>query len=397
MSIFDFFKKKDDSTMHSAITMSGITPTFTEFGDSIYASDIIVQAIGCKANEFKKLDPRHIRFYKGAKTTITDSSIAKVLRNPNEYMTTADFLEKICILLCLNKNVFIYPTYYKNKIGDKVYTGLYPLKPQQVEYLSDESKRLFIKFSFANGNTTILPSSDVIHWRREYGVSDYFGGRMLGGNDNVGLVKMLKRYDKLTQGIANALEISCNINGILKYQSYLDDEKLEESRLKFEQDIKNNQSGIMFTDASTEYTHIPRDTKLVDSETLKFFYETILRDTGVPLEILNGSYTKEQKEAFYEHALESDIKSLGQAMTKVMMSDRQREFGNEIVLYPNNINFMSMQDKIAFANIAMPSGSLLKDEFRELFGYAPLPDGQGQVISQGYNTLLDVNNNEKGE
>jgi hypothetical protein len=35
----------------------------------------------------------------------------------------------------------------------------------------------------------------------------------------------------------------------------------------------------------------------------------------------------------------------------------------------------------------------MKDELRELFGYAPLPNGQGQVIAQGYNNLLDVDNN----
>ena len=54
---------------------------------------------------------------------------------------------------------------------------------------------------------------------------------------------------------------------------------------------------------------------------------------------------------------------------------------------------MSMENKIAFAQIAMPAGALMKDEFRELFGFAPLPDGQGQVIAQGYNNLLDENNN----
>jgi hypothetical protein len=100
-----------------------------------------------------------------------------------------------------------------------------------------------------------------------------------------------------------------------------------------------------------------------------------------------------QKEAYYEHALEADIKSLGQAMSRCLFTDREASFGNEITLYPNEIQFMSMENKIAFAQIAMPAGSLMKDEFRELFGYAPLPDGQGQVIAQGYNNLLDENNN----
>lgn len=394
MALFDFLKKKEKKqVLFYAPTMGGNIPFYSSFGDNVYASDIIVQSIRCKANEFKKLEPRHLRMADGYLLPVTDSSIAKVLNRPNEYMTTADFLEKITILLELNKNVFIYPSWYMTKGGQKYYTGLYPLKPTTVEYLTNESGKLFIHMRFANGYETTLPNDDIIHWRKDYGVNDYFGGGMFGGNDNTGLLTMLKRYDQLTQSIAKALEISCAINGIVKYNTYHGDEKLEENRVNFEEALKKNKSGILFTDLATEYTHIPRDVKLVDSETVKFFYETILRANGTSLAILNGDYTKAQKEAYYEHALEADIKSLGQAMSRTMFSERETSFGNEIVFYPNDINFMSMENKIAFAQIAMPSGSLLKDEFRELFGYPPLPDGQGQVISQGYNNLLDSNNN----
>lgn len=394
MGLFDFLKKNEQKKgLAYAPTMGGNVPFYAPFGESIYASDIIVQSIRCKANEFKKLDPRHITNDGDAAIVVRDSSIAKVLKRPNGFMTTADFLEKITILLELNKNVFIYPQYYISKGGKKIYTALYPLKPSAVSYMSDDKGDLFINLRFSNGYETTLPANDVIHWRKDYGVNDYFGGGMFGGDDNAGLLSMLKRYDQLTQSIAKALEVSCKINGIVKYNTYHGDNQLEASREKFEQDLKNNESGILFTDLSTEYTDIPRDTKIVDAETLKFYYDTILRANGTSLAILNGDYTKAQKEAYYEHALEADIKSLGQAMSKVMFTEREESFGNEIVLYPNDINFMSMENKIAFANIAAPGGMLMKDEFRELFGYPPLPDGQGQVIAQGYNNLLDGNNN----
>lgn len=396
MGLIDFFKQKfSKKGMIHAPTMNGNYPFYAPFGENIYASDIIVQSIRCKANEFKKLKPRHISYVDGKTTVVTDSSIARVLKRPNEYMTTADFLEKITILLELNKNVFIYPQYYISNSGKRVYTGLYPLKPMEVEYLANEKGVLYIHFRFINGYEVTIPADSVIHWRKDYGVNDYFGGGMFGGDDNKGLLKMLKRYDQLTQSIAKSLEISCKINGIVRTNTYYEDEDKKKQREKFEEDLKNNESGILFTDLSTEYTHLPRDIKLVDNETLKFFYDNILRANGTSLAILNGDYTKAQKEAYYEHALEADIISLGQAMSRVIFSDREVSFGNEIILYPNNINFMSMENKIAFARIAMPSGSMLKDEFRELFGFEPLPDGQGQVIAQGYNSLLDENNQNK--
>lgn len=394
MGLLDFFRKKESKNgLRYAPTMGGNYPFYSSFGDSIYASDIIVQSIRCKANEFKKLEPRHIAIVDGSATSLTDSSIAKVLKRPNEYMTTADFLEKITILLELNKNVFIYPQYYTTNGGKRFYTGLYPLKPSSVEYLSNDSGKLFIHFRFANGYETVLPSDSVIHWRKDYGIDDYFGGRMFGGNDDAGLLTMLKRYDQLTQSIAKSLEVSCKINGLVKYNTYHGDDQLEQSREKFEEALKNNESGILFTDLSTEFTKIPRDVKLVDGETLKFFYETILRANGTSLAILNGDYTKAQKEAYYEHALEADIKSLGQAMSRVMFTDREVSYGNEIVLYPNDINFMSMENKISALQTGLPAGIFTKDEARQLLGYPPLPDGQGQVIPQGYNALLDENNN----
>lgn len=62
MGLFDFLKKKDNKNgLMYAPTMGGNLPFYAPFGDSVYASDIVVQSIRCKANEFKKLDPRHIR------------------------------------------------------------------------------------------------------------------------------------------------------------------------------------------------------------------------------------------------------------------------------------------------------------------------------------------------
>lgn len=389
MGLFDFLKpKKKQGGLTYAPTMTGYNPTFTSFGDNVYASDIVVQSIRCKANEFKKLDPRHIRTTGANQHAITDSSIARVLKRPNPYMTQADFLEKITILRELSKNCFIYPTYYMTQGGERYYTGLYPLKPQRVDYQQDDKGKLFLHFVFYNGYETTLPAADVIHWRKDYGVNDYFGGNAFGGDDNSGLLSMLERYDMLTQGIAQALKCSCQINGIVKLNTYADEKKLEESKKDFLARLKDNDSGLLFTDEKMEYTHMPRDVKLVDAETLKFFYEAILRANGTSLAILNGDYTKQQKEAYYEHALEADIKSLAQAMAKVLFTDREASFGNDIKLYPNAIEFMSMENKLTALQTGLPAGIFTKNEARELLGYPPVEGGD--VMPRGYNELDDT-------
>lgn len=359
---------------------------FTDFGNSIYASDIVVESIRCKASEMKKLDPRHIRTKDGKQQLITDSSIAQVLKQPNELMTTADFLEKISILLELNKNSYIYPEYYWTQGGTKHFTAMYPLKPRSVTYKLDNSKTMFIEMEFASGYKTTLPASDVIHWRKDYGVNDYFGGSLSGGNDNSGLLTVLNTYDKLCQGVAKAMECSCQVNGIVRVNTYLDDDKADAKRQEFVDRLKNNESGILFADLKTDYTPMQRDIKLIDAETLNFFYQTIARANGASIPILNGDYTTAQKQAYYERALEPDIISLGQAMTKCMISKGEYARGNEIVLYPSDIIFMSMDQKIQYMNVAVPAGAMSINEIRKMGGFAPV-DGGDDVKPRAYNSL----------
>lgn len=398
MGLFDFLKPKKEKKVVTtyAPTMTGYNPTFTAFGDNVYASDIVVQSISCKANEFKKLDPRHIRTTGSKQQTITDSSIAKVLKRPNPFMTQADFLEKITILRELTKNCFIYPTYYITQGGEKYYTGLYPLKPQRVDYLQNDKGTLYLNFVFYNGYETKLLAADVIHWRKDYGVNDYFGGSAFGGNDNAGLLDMLERYDALTQGIAQALKCSCQINGIVKMNTYNNNDDQDNAKAEFEKKLENNESGLLFVDNKIEYTHMQRDVKLVDAETLKFFYDTILRANGTSLAILNGDYTKAQKEAYYDHALEADIKSLGQAMSKVMFSDRESAFGNEIIMYPNEIDFMTMEQKIAYMQVAVPAGALSVNQILKMGGFPPI-EGGDDIRPRGFNSLDGMTQTNTGD
>lgn len=395
MGFFDFLKKKEKPNVKAyyAPTQNGTMPFYTSFGDTIYSSDIVVQSIRCKANEFRKLEPRHIRDDGKERVTVKDSSIARVLRNPNPIMTTSDFLEKVCILLELNKNAYIYPMSYISKGEERIFSGLYPLKPRTVYYLVDNANRYFVQMLFDSGAQVTLPRDQIIHVRKDYGVNDYFGGGAFGGSvDAENVMRSIVEYDKLVQSIAKGVQISCAVNGLLRVNTYLDDEKLQKERTDFENKLQNNESGILVTDLKSEYLHIPHDVKLVDAETLKFFYENITRANGVSLAILNGDYTKQQKEAFYEHALEADIKALGQAMTQTMFTEREQSFGNKITLYPNEINFMTMSEKIAALQTGLPAGIFTRNEARELLGYPPIENGD--QIPQGYNTIIETQGTE---
>lgn len=384
MGLFDFFKKppKKSSTGY-APTMTGATPYFSDFGADIYASDIVMQAISRSATEFKKLQPRHIRTVDGLQSVITDSSIAKVLRRPNPLMSQADFLEKIRILLELNDNVFMYPEWYISKGKEKIITALWPLKPSVVTMMVDAGGRYFYAMEFSNGYKIEIPVEHIIHWRKNF-YADYFGGRDSIGGER-GLLKMLREYDKLVQSIAKAAGCSCTVNGIVQSNSYLSDDEQQAKQADFVKRLQNNESGLLFTDSKVTYQAISRDIKIVDAETLKFFHECIMRATGCSLPILNGTYTKAEKEAYYESFLEADIISLGQAISNFAFSEKSAAHGNEIVLYPNSIVFMSMENKLTALATCLPAGTLTKNEARALLGFPPIANGD--VMPRGYNEI----------
>lgn len=382
MSLFDFFRKKPKDTKNAA-NLDGWLPIYGQFGTSIYSSDVVVQALKCIVDELKKLRPAHIRKNGNDPVPQRDSTIQAVLNNPNPLMTTSEFLEKTFWLLLLNYNAFIIPTYrvWKDeKTGQekRYYEALYPIKPTQVDFIEDASGRLFVQFWFLNGWNTTLPYDDVIHLKINYSVNEYMGGNECGQPDYGPLLKTLELNHTLLQGIAKAMKASYAVNGVVRYNTIMDDGKMEKNLQEMESKLNNSESGFLPIDLKADYTPLPKTTQLVDATTLKFIDEKILRNFGVPLAILTGDYTKDQYEAFYQKTLEPFIISASQAFAKKLFTDRERAFGHQIELYPKDLIFLSTTQTLEMINILSPTGALFENEKRAALGLPPLPELEGK-------------------
>lgn len=357
--------------------LNGFTPIFSQFGNDIYASDVVQQAINCIVSEMKKLNPQHIRI-KGSDVTPVNSSIQAVLKKPNEIMTTTEFIEKIIWQLMLNYNSFILPTYYTWTDDDgtekRHYTGLYPIAPTQVDFIQDASDTLYVKLRFANNFETTIPYSGIIHIRHRFSVNEFMGGNELGQPDNRALLKTLELNNELLQGVSNAMKSSFAINGVVKFKSMIDGGKTEKALKELEQKLRNSESGFLPLDITSEFVPIQREIQLVDEGTLKFIDEKILRHFGVPLPILTGDYTKQQYEAFYQKTLEPLIITMSQAFTRTLFTSRELSFGNEIKFYPKDLIFMSVDQTLEMVRLLGDSGSLYENEKRVAFGLRPLPE-----------------------
>ena len=361
--------------------LNGFTPIFSQFGDNIYASDVVQQAMRCIVQEMKKLNPTHVR-EDGADKISINSNIQTVLNKPNEIMTTSDFLEKIVWQLFFNYNCFVLPTYYvwkdKKGVEKRHYTGLYPLAPTQVDFIQDASDQLYVQLRFANNYETTIKYSDVIHIRYDFSVNEFLGGNENGQPDYDALLKTVQLNDDLLNGVSSAMKSGFAINGVVKFNTMLDNGKTENALKELESKLKKSESGFLPLDLKSEFVPIKKEIQLVDEATLKFIDEKILRHFGVPLCILTGDYTKSQYEAFYQKTLEPLIISIGQAFTRTLFTDRELSFGNRIVLYPKDLIFMSVDQTLEMIRLLGDSGSLYENEKRVAFGLRPLPELEGK-------------------
>ena len=380
--LFDKLFHKQPKQISFAPTLNGFLPIFTQFGTNIYASDVVQQALKCIVDEMKKLNPTHVR-YKDSDPVPVKSTLQDVLDNPNPLMTTSEFLEKITWLLMMNYNAFVIPTFYTwtdENTGEerRYYEALWPITPTQVDFIEDAGGRLYVKFWFWNGDTTTIPYDDVIHIKYNYSVNQYMGGNELGQPDHQALLNTLQLNQQLLQGVAKSMNASYAVNGVLKYNTYLDEDKLKAELQQFEQKLANSESGILPIDLKAEFTPLERKTQIVDENTLKFIDEKILRNFGVPLSILTGDFSKEQYEAFYQKTLEPLIISITQAFTKKVFTDREKAFGNRVELYPKELIFMTVTQTLEMINILSPTGALFENEKRAALGLRPLPELEGK-------------------
>lgn len=376
MGLFDFLQpKKRRDQRKFAQMLNGRIPIFSHFGTNIYSSDVVQQACFCIVQEIKKLTPRHVRRI-GSDVEPVAGRLQSVLDAPNAVMTTADMLERIAWAYLINYNAWIIPA--RDKTGR--IEALWPVNPVRVTFIEDAGGRLAVTLEFEDGTESTLFYSDLIHVRSHYFANDYMGGDANGQPDNSALLDTLEINNTLMQGVAKALKSSYAVNGVVKYNTMLDDGTMQANIDALTERLQNNESGLMGMDLKGEFVPIKKEIKLVDKNTLEFIDSKILRHFGVPLPILTGDYNPEQLAAFYQKTIEPFVVAIAQAFTKGIFSRQEIGHNNAVEFYPEELIFMSTAQKLEMVRLLGDSGALFENEKRRIFGMQPLPELVGRRV-----------------
>ena len=388
MGLFDIFKRKkkviaplnyDTKLFKTTLNL------FTDFGDNINASDVVKICIDRIATHAAKLKPRYVKTEEDKTVQEKKGNLSYLLKfQPNPLMTPYDFIYKVVTLLYLNNNAFIYPVYDQNTYD---LVAIWPIKPNSVEMLKDESGETFLRFYFCNGKSYTLPYESIIHLRRFYGTNDLFGGSG-AVSDHSALLKTIKINDSVLQGLDNAIKSSFQIKGLLKINGILNDKDKTAQKKEFDEALKESVetggSAIVPVDLKSEYIPLATDPKLIDSTTLTFLQKKIISYFGVSDAIFDNKYNENEYNAFYESVIEGIAIALSESFSKALLTRGQLEKGEQIVFYSERLQYASWNTKVQAIEKLMGLGILSLNESRALLGFEPIEGGNKRLQSLNY-------------
>ena len=388
MGLFDVFKRKKKVVApvnYDAHVFKSTLDLFQDFGNNINMSDVVKICIDRIATHAAKLKPRYVKTQDDKTVQEKTGNLSYLLKfQPNPLMSPYDFIYRVVTLLYLNNNAFIYPVYdYETYELQE----LWPLKPNSVEVLKDESGAMYLRFYFSDSKSFTLPYESVIHLRRFYGINDVFGGS--GAiSDHAALLKTIKINDSVLQGLDNAIKTSFQIKGLLKINGILSEKDKTAQKKEFDEALKeatsDGGSSIVPVDLKSDYVPLNTDPKLVDSTTLTFLQKKIISYFGVSDAIYDNKYNENEYNAFYESVIEGIAISLSETFSKALLTRGQLEKGEQIVFYSERLQYASWNTKVQAIEKLMGLGILSLNESRALLGFEPIEGGSRRLQSLNY-------------
>ena len=323
------------------------------------------------------------------------SDVARVIRHPNFYMTSYDFLYKIAALYYATNNVFIYPEYKDSRL-----IALHPINYETFQLFETEKGTLIAKFRINYRHTYTIPYDDLIHLRNHFIDDD-----LVGASNKTSLQPVCELLNTQNQGIVNGIKNSAIIRGILKSVNVIKEEALKEARDRFVRDnlSASNNGGVVVVDGKFDYTPIESKSYVIDAETMAEAKRMVFDYFGINENFITNQFTPEEYEAIYEGRLEPFAIMLTQALTHGLYTERELGFGNEIEANMSKVKYQPMSAITALISATNQLGLFRKNEYREMLGYPPLSDEDGgndivislnYVNSQNLDEYQEVGNNE---
>ena len=374
-SLFDWLFPKDEPVKPNKTDqfklLTAYEPVFTNHNGSIYESMLVRSAIEAKARHISKLK---IELQGEAQPNLK----AKMRHAPNDWQTYPQFLARCSTILDCTNNLFIVPVQdqYLQTIG------FFPVLPERVKLVEDNKGKLWLRYTFRNSLSGIVEFDRCAYLNKHQYKSDFFG------ENNHALDSTMDLISIQDQGIKEAVKNSASYRFMARVSNFTAPEDLAEERQRFTRENLKSEDGngglLLFPNTYSDIKQLESTPYTADDKQMELIKNNVFDYFGINEDIIQGKATSDQLDAFFNSAIEPFAIALSEALSRAIYTERERSFGNHVYVNSNRLQYMSQTAKVTVAKELGDRGILTINEIRELFNYAPLPNGDVAYIRGEY-------------
>ena len=347
--------------------LEGYTPVWTTWQGSIYESELIRAALDAWGRHAGKLKPN----LKG--------SAEKEMQNrlkvkPNIFQEWSQFLYQTAAVLGVRNNVFIVKT--RDDAGTP--TGIINIVPDSWE-LVEYAGEPWIRFILSNNKRRAERLAETgIMTRFQY-------KKELFGESNEALKPVLDLITMQRQGITEGIKNGNSYRFYAKSDNWATDEDLGEEMQRFNKFTFGNKKTaggvLIFPNTYDDIHEMKAAGYTIDKEQQEIIKQNVYDYFGVNEDILQNKAFGDTWLAFYEGFVEWFAIQLGEVVSGMLFTIRERaSYSNQVFFSSNRLQYMSNSDKLNAVTQLADRGMATRNELREILNMDPLPEPYGSQI-----------------
>ena len=347
--------------------LEGYTPAFTTWRGSVYESELIRASLDAWGRHAAKLKPN-------IKGTAHPELTARMKVRPNAFQEWTKFLYQTATILGARNNSFLVKT--RDEYGNP--TGIIGVIPESWELVEYQGEP-WIRFMLANNKRRAERLSETgIMTRYQY-------KNELFGESNEAMKPVLDLISIQRQGIEEGIRNGASYRFYAQSDNWASDEDLGEEMTRFNKVTfgnKKNAGGVLlFPNTYTNIQPIKAESYKVDADQEKLIKENVFDYFAVNEDILQNKAFGDDWLAFYEGFVEWFALQLGEVISGMIYSDRERgAYANQVFFTSNRLQYMSNADKLNAIQTYADRGLMTRNELREISNLPPLPEPYGSQI-----------------
>ena len=347
--------------------LEGYTPAWTTWRGSIYESELIRASLDAWGRHAAKLKP-NIR-----------GSAEKELQNrmkvkANAFQEWSKFLYQTATVLGARNNAFVVKT--RNDAGEP--TGIINIIPETWELVEYQGEP-WIRFLLSSNKRRAEKLAEVgILTRFQY-------KNELFGENNEAMRPVLDLISMQRQGINEGIKNGNSYRFWAKSDNWATDEDLGEEMQRFNKFTFGNKKTaggvLIFPNTYDDIHEMKPGGYTVDKEQQEHIKTNVFDYFAVNEDILQNKAFGDAWLAFYEGFVEWFAIQLGEAVSGMIYTDRERgSYENQVFFTSNRLQYMSNSDKLNAVTQLGDRGLATRNELREILNLEPLPEEIGNQI-----------------